>query len=1073
MYGPPARKASVREQDPFLIRAREPAEAARTRRRRPHPDHQDRIGRRESVGRGGAIGEEATLLERIGQIDLDGDFARQLEYGGGPVGVAQDAGSRVEDAELAIDEDAAERGIGTRREGAIAMGHAVHRDEEVPLDAGHEEGDEASHLAQIARPPGAIAKARYADEPFVAEPARGADTGLDMGLLHAVAEAEERAEVDRRRERRKLELERERRAYDAGILPGIDLEREERGPKRLLRLDPQRLRRLTRPLQRHEMIPDAAPGKPGGMDEHRRPALEIGQQIGPRLAVGGIVRRMRRLVDGIDGHGPQCNVGLAMSGNELLLAHIDRPLSLPREERVALLGGKGDGLMRMAGELGLPVPPGFILTTKACALHRAGGWTAELEQALCEGIASLEQQTGRRFGDAVDAMPLLVSVRSGAPLSMPGMLDTVLNVGLDDAAVAALARSNPRLADECRDRLSAAFHASVGHAPPADVRFQLRDAVEAVFRSANAARARAYRRREGLEGEGLTAVNVQAMVFGNRDARSATGVYFTRDPATGEARPYGDLLFQAQGEDVVSGRHTTEPLAELGRRMPDVARSLFAIGRRLERAYRDLCEIEFTIESGELWLLQVRVGKRSARAALRIAAELALDPEFPLDRREAALRVRALLLDPPQVASLAPGARHAGDPGDRCADAEPLAASPIARGLGASPGIASGEIATTTERALARAAEGHAVLLVRPETSPDDVEGMSVARGLLTASGGLASHAAVVARGWGIPAVVGLAALAIDEEGIEITGRRFAVGALLSIDGSTGDVYADAVEIERRVVPEAEQLIAWAGELGIDLLRERVPERLPFATDSPLREVAADIEAMPDGRTEIRTTPSHESIADSIVRALSIKGTAIADQLAPALAAEPSTDAAAVGAALSSALDALVATGDVAAARPLGFRLTEAGRLRAQALLAADRAQLGIDVARAALEAFQPFDTNIKEAVTDWQLRLEGAERIPNDHTNARWDASVVERLAAALGDSASWLAVLAESLPRLLRYAERLATALDEIREGDGRFVASPRVDSLHGVWFELHEDLIRLANSSRAEEREAGRAG
>ncbi|MEZ4280694.1 MAG: PEP/pyruvate-binding domain-containing protein [Myxococcota bacterium] len=762
-----------------------------------------------------------------------------------------------------------------------------------------------------------------------------------------------------------------------------------------------------------------------------------------------------------------------MPDNEPLLAHIDRPLPLERDERIALLGGKGDGLMRMAGELGLPVPPGFILTTRACALHRAQGWTPELEQALCDGIAALERETGRRFGDAADTMPLLVSVRSGAPVSMPGMLDTVLNVGLDEAASAALARSSPRLADECRDRLAAAFHASVGHAPPADVRFQLRDAVEAVFRSANAGRARAYRRHEGLEGEGLTAVNVQAMVFGNQDARSATGVYFTRDPATGEARPYGDLLFQAQGEDVVSGRHATEPLGELERRMPDVARSLFAIGRRLEQAYRDLCEIEFTIESGRLWLLQVRVGKRSARAALRIATELALDPEFPLDRREAVERTRALLLDPPQITSLASATRRAGEPGDPSTGTTPLAAAPLARGLGASPGIATGEIATTIERALARASEGHAVLLVRPETSPDDVEGMAVARALLTASGGLASHAAVVARGWGIPAVVGLAALAIDDEGIEIEGRRFAVGALLSIDGTTGEVYAGALAIERRVVPEAERLIAWAGELGIELVGERVPEPVSAATDSPRCETAAEIDAMPEGGTEIRALPSPESIADSIVRALSIKGTATAEMLAPALAPEPSADVAAVVAALPAALEALVATGDIAAARPLGFRLTDSGRLRAQALLAADRAQLGVDVAFAALEAFQPFDVRVKEAVTDWQLRLEGSERVPNDHTNARWDASVVERLAAALGDSAAWLAALAERLPRLMRHAERLGAALEKIREGDGRFVASPRVDSLHGVWFELHEDLIRLANSSRAEELAAGRAG
>ncbi len=764
----------------------------------------------------------------------------------------------------------------------------------------------------------------------------------------------------------------------------------------------------------------------------------------------------------------QCNVGGAMSRNELLLAHLDRPLPLPRDERIALLGGKGDGLMRMAGELGLPVPPGFVLTTRACASHRERGWTAELEEALRAGIDALERQSGRSFGggrdDADEGLaPLLVSVRSGAPVSMPGMLDTVLNVGLDTRTGAALAQTNPRLAAECRTRLADSFHTSVGHAPPEDVWVQLRDAVEAVFQSADSARARAYRRREGLAGEGLTAVNVQTMVFGNQDERSATGVFFTRDPATGENRPYGDLLFQAQGEDVVSGRHATVPLAELEHRLPDAARSLFAIGRRLEQSFCDLCEIEFTIESGRLWLLQVRVGKRSARAALRIAAELALDPGFPLDRREAVERTRALLVDPPQVSTIVRG-RHGDEASTAPAnDAEAAeTASPLARGLGASPGIATGELATTVARALARAAEGHAVLLVRPETSPDDVEGMSVACGLLTARGGLASHAAVVARGWGIPAVVGLAALAIDDSGIELAGRRMREGELLSVDGTTGLVYAGTLEIERSVVPEAAQLIEWARELGLDLVRAPVPT----AAASTSRAVAAEPRAMPDETPDATPDASaSEPLEDALVRALSIKGSATRDALAPVV----STDAE----ILAPVLDALAHAGDVAAARPIGFRLTDAGRLRAQALLESDRAKLGIDVARGALEAFQPLDLRMKEAVTDWQLRLDGAERVANDHTNARWDASVVDRLATICSDTSPWLAGLAARLPRLARPAARLGVALEKIREGDGRFVASPRVDSLHGVWFELHEDLIRLAASSRAEELAAGRTG
>ncbi len=726
----------------------------------------------------------------------------------------------------------------------------------------------------------------------------------------------------------------------------------------------------------------------------------------------------------------------------MLLAHFDRPLDLPREERVALLGGKGDGLMRMAGELSLPVPPGFILTTRACAQHREHGWTPDLEQVLREGIAALELQTGRRFGAGTDPTraPLLLSVRSGAPVSMPGMLDTVLNVGLDAATMPAFAHENPRLAEECRARLAESFRATVGAPPPVDAESQLRAAILAVFRSADSARAQAYRRREGLVGESVTAVNIQAMVFGNRDPRSATGVFFTRDPATGENRPYGDVLFEAQGEDVVSGRRETQTLALLEHVLPDATRELFAFGRQLERTYRDLCEIEFTIESGKLWLLQVRVGKRSARAALRIATELALDPDFPLDRGEAVERVRKLLVTPPEITSI-----RANAP------------APLARGLGASPGIATGEIATRVEHALARAAEGHDMILVRPETSPEDVEGMAVAKGLLTSRGGLASHAAVVARGWGIPAVVGLAALAIDEAGIVLGGRRVASGETLSIDGTSGDVYAGALEIERRVVPEAAQLLAWAAEFGVELGFERDPAAAALSTN-----VAAAPSPRESGSTDRAPV---ESLEDAILQILSIKGSATREILAAALEVEVD--------AVAPIVDRLVTAGDLAPAKPVGFRPSDAGRTRAAALLASDRDQLGVEFARAALVTFQPFDTRMKNAVTDWQLRLDGTERVPNDHTHARWDASVVERLAASGSDAEIWLAELSLRLPRLQRYASRLAAALARVRDEDGRFVASPRVDSLHGIWFELHEDLIRLAGSSRAEELAAGRAG
>ena len=275
---------------------------------------------------------------------------------------------------------------------------------------------------------------------------------------------------------------------------------------------------------------------------------------------------------------------------------------------------------------------------------------------------------------------------------------------------------------------------------PEDPWAQLRGAVEAVFRSWDGERARAYREREGIADDLGTAVVVQAMVFGNRGPDSATGVLFTRNPATGEHVLYGDVLFGAQGEDVVAGTHATEPITALDERLPSVALELRSYADRLERHFRDVCDIEFTIEDGRLWMLQTRIGKRTAQAACRIAVEMAEDDDFPLTRAEAVERVAALLADPPHTSA------------ERSVDA-PV----IATGLGASPGLASGAIATSAEAAVKMADEGTAVLLVRSETSPDDVHGMARSVGILTATGGLASHAAVVARGWDIPAVVGAA----------------------------------------------------------------------------------------------------------------------------------------------------------------------------------------------------------------------------------------------------------------------------------------------------------------------------
>jgi pyruvate,orthophosphate dikinase len=348
----------------------------------------------------------------------------------------------------------------------------------------------------------------------------------------------------------------------------------------------------------------------------------------------------------------------------------DAPPEGTAEERLRLLGGKGGNLAVMSSELGLPVPPGFIVTTAACLAFLGGTWPSGLDDELRAAMERLGTRVGRRFGDPAD--PLLVSVRSGAPVSMPGMMDTILNLGLNDATVDGLARvSGADFADDCLRRFREGYASVIGStAVPEDPWQQLRAAVEAVFRSWNSDRARAYRSRERIP-DGLgTAVTVQAMVFGNRGDSSGTGVLFTRNPSTGENVLFGDVLFDAQGEDVVAGTHAPLPIAVLDTRMPSVAAELRRNAQVLERHLTDVADIEFTIEDGRLWMLQVRTGKKSPRAALRMAIDMADDPTFPLTREEAVHRVLPLLSESPRVFV------RSGDVG-----------APIAHGLPASPGV--------------------------------------------------------------------------------------------------------------------------------------------------------------------------------------------------------------------------------------------------------------------------------------------------------------------------------------------------------------------------------------------------
>ncbi|HYM82605.1 MAG TPA: pyruvate, phosphate dikinase, partial [Candidatus Dormibacteraeota bacterium] len=655
----------------------------------------------------------------------------------------------------------------------------------------------------------------------------------------------------------------------------------------------------------------------------------------------------------------------------------------------------------------------------------------------------LEERAGKRFVSAED--PLLVSVRSGAAVSMPGMMDTILNLGLNDDTTAGLGEcsANPAFAADCRTRFEAMYRDIVGvDAVPADPWDQLRGAIEAVFRSWNSDRARTYRRREGIPDDLGTAVTVQAMVYGNRSADSGTGVLFTRNPATGEAVLYGDVMFDAQGEDVVAGTHETQPIAVLDERMPEVGQELREDAGRLERHHRDVCDIEFTIEHGRLWLLQCRIGKRSPQAALRVAVEMAEDPEFPLTREEAVRRVAPILADPPTTVEL--GA-------DRL---------PLTRGLGASPGVASGEVVTSPDAAVAAAEDGHTVILVRSETSPDDVHGMERSAGILTATGGLASHAAVVARGWAIPAVVGASAVSVGPDAIAVGDRRIAVGEPITIDGSTGDVFLGAVEATRREVPQVAVLRAWARELGVAV---PVKAAADDGRDGGGRGRASPPPAGTASGSAARGASWAAPSRDDVLRVLLVKGYATSDGAAAALLAPAD--------AIVPMLDGLVAERLVESTAG-SFRLTARGKTIAGQRMAEDSAAWGVDNASEALDAFLALDVRMKATVAAWQMRDLDGEQTFNDHSDPEYDGKVLADLDALHRDARGWLGAIVAAHPRLGAYLERLDRANEAAQGGDGRFVASPRVDSYHGVWFELHEDLIALGGRTRAEEVAAGRA-
>ncbi len=520
-----------------------------------------------------------------------------------------------------------------------------------------------------------------------------------------------------------------------------------------------------------------------------------------------------------------------------------------------LLGGKGANLAEMAS-IGLPVPPGFTISTEMCARYYDEGesFPDSLRKEVAGGIAHIETITGRRFGDPAD--PLLVSVRSGARVSMPGMMDTVLNLGLNDATVAGLAAGSgdPRFAwDSYRrfiqmysdvvlgldhgafeealeiakedkgvhldtdleasdwQRLVARYKELVeeqwGRAFPQDVHEQLWGAVGAVFGSWQSERAKVYRRLHSIPGDWGTAVNVQAMVFGNMGDTSATGVAFTRDPSTGERAYYGEYLINAQGEDVVAGIRTPQYLTKAAREragakapsmeetLPEVYGQLASVFDRLEAHYRDMQDIEFTVERGQLWMLQTRSGKRTAKAALKIAVDMAR--EGVISEQEAVLRVDPQALDQLLHPTLDPGATR----------------NVVAKGLPASPGAACGKAVFDADTAEQRAAAGDSIILIRIETSPEDIHGMHAARGILTARGGMTSHAAVVARGMGRPCVSGAGSIAIDYKNklMRVGGTEIREGDVITLDGTTGEVMLGEVPtVQPELSGDFATLMEWA-----------------------------------------------------------------------------------------------------------------------------------------------------------------------------------------------------------------------------------------------------------------------
>ncbi|MFO1319006.1 MAG: pyruvate, phosphate dikinase [Burkholderiales bacterium] len=758
---------------------------------------------------------------------------------------------------------------------------------------------------------------------------------------------------------------------------------------------------------------------------------------------------------------------------------VDGTCTLSRDD----LGGKAWGVNRMRA-LGLPVPPAFVVTTVTCReyFERGAAVLDQLWPSVTDHVARLESDTGRRFGALT--RPLLVSVRSGAAHSMPGMMDTILDLGINAAVEMALAAESrsERYAADTRQRFEAQFTRIVlagrSGVVPADPWMQLRAALAAVFDSWHSPRARAYRRNRGLSEDGGTAVMVQAMVFGNLDDHSGSGVLFSRNPLTGHAPPWGEWLGQAQGEDVVSGDRTPSPLESLREQQPDVHAELMRATALLERDARDLQDVEFTVESGRLWLLQCRVAKRSPQAALRAAVAFAEEGLITPD--EALSRLDAEPFRHLSMLSLAP---------------EAASTPPVAAGEPACPGIACGFVVDDPQQAEARARWGDDVILARPTTSPEDLHGVIAARGLITEQGGSTSHAAVVSRELGRPCIVGCG------EGTVAT----LVGRHVTMDGATGRIWQGDLSIDRGPAAaddDARKLIDWAlarvpvriahvsvaaadaldldalGPLWRSGLRRgaAVRGRILETEEGVHAAVAAGVTTLYvrhllpaalashhharrqresfSAASAAADTGHHDTSPLTLLRLAALKGRAGAELLGDALA--------------------LPVDATMGAYRPLcdlgwclwtagTLRITAAGRERLSQLLTDERRNVDAALAADVYREFSDLNIELKRAMTAWQIKPAGG---PNDHADGDYDAKVLQQIDALHRRFVPFSVRLAALAPRFALYRDRLDRAAARLAAGDVRFVATIIADSYHTVWYELHEDLLSVAGLTRRQQ-------